>query len=268
MKTKAKSLPWFRMYTDFLEDPKMIGIAFEDQRHFIGILALKSSGLLDQNCTPEMMTRIVAQKLWIDHSIINDVKRRLIAAELIDSDWQPVAWNKRQCVSDHDASGAERQKRFREKKAEEERNALRNGDVTPPEADLDLDLERDKDLKTKPKSKALSPSAQPAAPTFTPLAVLIDHGVPEQAAKDHLLVRKQKKQALTESALAGMKREAEKAGISFVDAVVIAAENGWASFKAAWYQNAKGRSDGTLLDHNQAAAAEALRRISQQGAQR
>jgi hypothetical protein len=241
---KAKSLPWFRMYTDFLEDSKMIGIAFEDQRHFIGILALKSSGLLDQNCTPEMMTRIVAQKLWIDHAIINDVKRRLMTAELIDIDWQPIAWNKRQCVSDHDASGAERQRKFREKKAEEERNALRNGDVTPPEVDLDLDKERDKDLKTKPKSKAISPSAQPAATTFTPLVALIEQGVPEQVAKDHLLVRKQKKQPLTQSALSGMKREADKAGVSLADAVGIAAENGWASFKAEWFQNARGRGGG------------------------
>lgn len=40
-------MPWFRMYADFLNDPKMISLAFEDQRHFIGVLALKCDGALD-----------------------------------------------------------------------------------------------------------------------------------------------------------------------------------------------------------------------------
>lgn len=108
-------LPWFRMYCDFLNDPKMISLAFEDQRHFIGVLALKSAGILDQDCNSELLDRIVAQRLWIDHSIIRDVKRRLIASVLIDNDWQPLAWNKRQAASD---SSAERVKRYRQKRSD------------------------------------------------------------------------------------------------------------------------------------------------------
>lgn len=111
-----KKLPWFRMYVDFLEDPKIIGIAFEDQRHFIGVLAMKSSGILDQECRPEMLDRIIAQKLWIDYAIIRDVKRRLVDANLIGEDWQPLGWEKRQYPSD---SSYERVKRHREKRAAE-----------------------------------------------------------------------------------------------------------------------------------------------------
>ena len=118
------SNPWFRMYVDFLTDSKMISIAFEDQRHFIGILALKSSGILDQQSSDAMMNRIVSQRLWIDHSLILDVKKRLIDAGLIDDKWQPLAWEKRQRKSDLDPTKAERQQRYREK------NALRNGSVT------------------------------------------------------------------------------------------------------------------------------------------
>lgn len=168
----TQSLPWFRMYTDFLMDPKMIALAFEDQRHFIGILALKSDGALDQDCCPDLMDRIVAQRLWIDHAIIRDVKKRLVAAELIDNDWQPLAWNKRQMRSDADPTNAERQRRHRErqkaakeaeekavleakkkaqaeaeqsgKDAENDSNALRNAQVTPIDIDTDLDKEVDK----------------------------------------------------------------------------------------------------------------------------
>lgn len=109
----VKPLPWFRMYTDFLSDPKMIALAFEDQRHFIGVLALKSEGILDQDCDVKLLDRIVAQRLWIDYAIISDVKKRLVGAGLIDESWQPVAWIKRQRPSDHDPSAAERQRRHR-----------------------------------------------------------------------------------------------------------------------------------------------------------
>ena len=94
-------LPWFRMYTDFLSDPKLVAIAFEDQRHFIGILALKCEGVLDQPCDNRILDRIVAQKLWVDGSIVGDIKRRLMSAGLIDKAWQPLAWEKRQRKSDH-----------------------------------------------------------------------------------------------------------------------------------------------------------------------
>ena len=44
-----KKLPWFRMYTDFLNDPKMIGLSFNDQRHYIFLLCLQSTGTLDRS---------------------------------------------------------------------------------------------------------------------------------------------------------------------------------------------------------------------------
>lgn len=121
------SMPWFRMYTDFLNDPKMIALAFEDQRHFIGILALKSDGALDQDCCPDLMDRIVAQRLWIDHAIIREVKKRLIAAGLIDEHWQPLAWNKRQMRSDSDPTNAARQARYKANKK------AREAAANPPE---------------------------------------------------------------------------------------------------------------------------------------
>lgn len=99
-----KRLPWFRMYTDFLNDPKMISLAFEDQRHFIGILALKSDGALESTVEEALMDRIVAQRLWIDHGDIAKVKARLIEVGLIDGNWQPIAWTKHKPKSDRPPS--------------------------------------------------------------------------------------------------------------------------------------------------------------------
>lgn len=139
-------LPWFRMYVDFLNDPKMISIAFEDQRHFIGVLALMCDGVLDQECDPVIMDRIVSQRLWLDYSTISEVKRRLVNAELIDEMWLPLSWSKRQFKSDHDATGAARQKRYREKqKVDKQRkkksDALCNATVTLPDTDTDTDTD-------------------------------------------------------------------------------------------------------------------------------
>lgn len=129
---------WFRMYADFLDDPKLITLAFEDQRHFICILACKCAGNLDNGASSMILDRIVAQKLWIDYAIIGDVKKRLMSAGLIDENWQPLAWEKRQFKSDHDLTAGERQRRYREKQRNALHNALSNEPVTRTDTDLSL----------------------------------------------------------------------------------------------------------------------------------
>jgi len=84
--------------------------------------------------------------------------------------------------------------------------------------------------------------------TDTPLAMLMSMGVDEQLAKDWLKTRKEKKLAPTQTAFNSVEREAKKAGISFNDAVAIAAEEGWGGFKVKWLENiggnnGKGRGD-------------------------
>lgn len=137
----------------------MITIAFEDQRHFIGILALKSDGVIDQDCEIEILDRIVAQKLWLDFATIKDVKKRLINAGLINQDWQPLAWDKRQFKSDNDKTGAERQRRWRDKQKNQQEQKdnqsvpLRNGTVTQPDTDTDTETETETEETTAPPIK-------------------------------------------------------------------------------------------------------------------
>lgn len=101
---------------------------------------------------------------------------------------------------------------------------------------------------------------------------LIGMGVDERHAKDWLEVRKAKRAKMTETALKAMQREAGKAGISLAEAVKIAAENSWQSFKAEWLANrgmANGRTQETrplsAVDRVKAGAAE--RERNRQGAQ-
>lgn len=75
----------------------------------------------------------------------------------------------------------------------------------------------------------------PAKPArFDAMAHLVAHGVQEQVAKDWLALRKAKRATPTETAIAGIAREARKAGIDLHQALAYCCERGWQGFKAEW----------------------------------
>ena len=59
-------------------------------------------------------------------------------------------------------------------------------------------------------------------------------GVSESVAKDFAAMRKAKKAPITETALAGIRREADKAGYTLEQALATSCERGWIGFKAEW----------------------------------
>jgi uncharacterized protein YdaU (DUF1376 family) len=66
---------------------------------------------------------------------------------------------------------------------------------------------------------------------------LVLMGVTEQVASDWMAIRKTKNLPLTQTALDNIQTEADKAGITLVEAITIAARESWAGFKASWLQN-------------------------------
>lgn len=90
----------------------------------------------------------------------------------------------------------------------------------------------------------------------TELALLADYGITGQVAEDFLQVRKAKRQPLTETAMKLLAADAEKCGMTALQAVEYAIGNGWASFRAEWLQNKTFGGSGNRggLTHNQTAA--------------
>ncbi|HEZ6634118.1 TPA: replication protein [Neisseria meningitidis] len=90
----------------------------------------------------------------------------------------------------------------------------------------------------------------------TELALLADYGITGQVAADFLQIRKAKRQPLTETAMRLIAADAEKCGMTALQAVEYAIGNGWGSFRAEWLQNKTfGRSGNRGgLTHNQTAA--------------
>lgn len=83
------------------------------------------------------------------------------------------------------------------------------------------------------------------------------NGVSDSVWADFKKLRTGKKAPITDTALAGMVREAEKAGVSLEEAMTTCCERGWAGFKADWITDKKamkttGKHAGfDQLDYNQ-----------------
>src|SRR5690606_40737936 len=102
------NMPWFRAYTEMVDDEKLRLLAFEDRWHYVALLCLKGQGVLD-NADP-LMLRKVAVKLGVDLRTLEDVARRLEEVGLIDAETlQPLGRDKRQMKSD---SSSERVARY------------------------------------------------------------------------------------------------------------------------------------------------------------
>jgi len=66
--------------------------------------------------------------------------------------------------------------------------------------------------------------------------------LPASLVSDFSQLRKAKKSPLTQTAVDGIQREADKAGISLEDAIRACCEFGWAGFNAGWYADRKGKA--------------------------
>ncbi len=223
------NMPWFRAYTEMVDDEKLRLLAFEDRWHFVALLCLKGQGVLESS--DPLMMRKVAVKLGIDLRTLEEVARRLSEVGLIDRDsLQPLAWDNRQMKSD---TSAERTRAYRERKK-------RHGDVTvtAQEEDTDKDKEEDKE-KTKPRARAAAPapdfSAWPAEPS-------------EAVWADYVKHRKAKRAPLTQTVVNAMGREATKAstmGYSVDAFLTECMHRGWQGGKAEWLKNDASRPSVT-----------------------
>ena len=155
------SNPWFRLYSEIIDDEKLLMLSFQDRWHYIAILCLKNKGLLDSEHSEQKLNRKIAVKLGLTVSESDELKRRLIEEDLIDDTWQPMGWDTRQYKKDDPGYQAKRQKAYRERKLLNNKEAD-NGvtavlqPVTLPDTDTDTDTdkkkERNKTSRFKPPS--------------------------------------------------------------------------------------------------------------------
>lgn len=154
------SLPWFRLYSEFLSDPLIRLLSFEDQRHFIAALCMKCSGVTDKRyATVTVRKNVISSLIGLSSeagaggsSALDLANERLRALGLIDEEWHPTNWDKRQFQSDHvDRTAAERMRRYRSKRNVTDVTTV----VTATDTDTDTDIR-----KAKKKAVAVAPVIQ------------------------------------------------------------------------------------------------------------
>lgn len=138
--------PWFRLYSEAVDDFKLRLLAFEDRWHFVALLCCKCQGLLDQD-NDQMVRRAVAVKLGLDLRELDEVARRLAEVDLIDRETlQPLAWGERQFQSD---SSTERVQKWRERQKKQRGNGVkRSSNVAVTAQETDTDTDKDKNTRS------------------------------------------------------------------------------------------------------------------------
>jgi uncharacterized protein YdaU (DUF1376 family) len=89
-------------------------------------------------------------------------------------------------------------------------------------------------LKSEPKQDATN-NQEPITKNHKPIDT--PNGVTESVFKDYLEVRKTKKAKWSDTALKGLVKEAEKAGLSLQEAMELCCARGWVGFKAEWVKD-------------------------------
>lgn len=118
--------------------------------------------------------------------------------------------------------------------------------------------EGEPEVASKPERKqvlAVSTEVTPPAPTpapkkeqdqkTAPRGEDLLAGVDVQVAADFEALRTKVRAPITKTAIAGIVREASKAGLDLNAALVICCERGWRGFKAEWLHESRGQGNGT-----------------------
>lgn len=220
---------WFRLYAEFANDPKIQMMSESNQRRYIMLLCIRCNGDVT------LQDEEVAFQLRISNEEWATTKALFVSKSLITDDNKPAAWDKRQFASD---SSAARVSKHREKK-----KAECNVTVTPQ-----IQNRTDTEQKEQKTIRATRFDAQ---------AHLVSIGVDGVVANDWIQHRRTIKASPSLTAIDGIVKESERAGISLSDALAMCCQRGWRGFKAEWIAD-KPINGKTQYQINQEATARAF----------
>jgi hypothetical protein len=87
------ALPWFRLYSDLLDNPKIQMLPEYMRYRYVALLCSR--------CKLEHLTDQIISFQWrVPPSDVQETKSLFMGLGIIDSDWNVAKWDKRQFVSD------------------------------------------------------------------------------------------------------------------------------------------------------------------------
>lgn len=113
--------PWFRLYSEFADDPKVQMMPEEMQRRLIMLFCERCKEVKHDETLRAFHWRVTPLEVSVTRELF-------IKNGFIDEDWNLLNWNRRQYVSD---SSTDRVRQYRERLKQKE--TLQEENVTPPE---------------------------------------------------------------------------------------------------------------------------------------
>ena len=138
----------------------------------------------------------------------------------------------------HPHRGGIKQKELEENKKERVIGAP-SGAPYPEDFDQSLFDEAQREAQLAGAKPTDEPPRKEEKPKRKRTSVARPDGVSEQVWEDFSALRTKRRAPITETALKGIQREAEKAGITLEAALSTCCERGWQGFKAEWYRREK-----------------------------
>lgn len=114
-----------------------------------------------------------------------------------------------------------------------------SGAPYPEDFDQSLFDEAQREAQLAGEKTTDEPPRKEEKPKRKRTSVARPDGVSEQVWEDFSALRTKRRAPITETALKGIQREAEKAGITLEAALSTCCERGWQGFKAEWYRREK-----------------------------
>lgn len=226
----ASGIDWFRWHHGSVTDPKFQLVAKKSGASVAEVIAVWAFMLEESSMAEERGNHGVLDLDSIDCALgLADGKAQEIYANMavrgLVEDGRVLSWEKRQPKRERtDDNSSGRVKAFREKQRHATPN---NGDETPCNATERQETPREEKSREEKEQKT-------GATRFDFLKALIENGVVPSVAADYMAARKAKKCVSTETAFGQISKEAEKAGLSIADAVLVCCKRGWGGFEASW----------------------------------
>lgn len=206
---------WVRLWHETPTDPKWRVIAKKSGQSIPAVIAVwnflmvnASENATERGRTHNWNNEDVAAALDLEDTDIQSILDAM-QGKVLEGD-KLSGWEKRQ--PKREDSSAERSKEWRE------RNRTQRDATERPETEQIQNREEKKDIPPTPSRGECKKPGDVSEPVW----------------KDFKALRKAKKAAITETAIHGIRREAEKAGIALEAAMREMCTRGWQGFKAEW----------------------------------
>lgn len=131
---------------------------------------------------------------------------------------------------------------FERERAKKDRKANETSTIRAPDVNESAPNQEPRTNNHEPVTSNQDKPKPAKPPAGLSASDLVAMGVDEQVAIDFLLIRKAKRAPLSKTALKGIQKEAEDAGITLSAALAACAVRGWQSFKAEWHTQPNGQT--------------------------